>query len=478
VEHQVGELLDQSSVFSDAHELRGWDHTTDRMRPAHERLGTDDRAGVEIELRLEVEMQLLVLDRGAEIAEHRQSSRCPAIDLVAVDLHTEPLRLGVEHRDIGEPQWRALVEVVVDDGKSGAGGGDDLEPVEGDGTSHLANTVPREFEYFLPVGSVAGDGELVAGKACQHVVGPEHGGEPFGHQDEQVVAGVVAQGVIHFFETIEVEKDDEEQTVTAASGGRFVDRAFERRAVGEAREPVEPGFTLDALVEHPLAQAGGELFCEVLEPDDVVRLESPARSGASSDDEQADHAGFVAHRSDHHLRDRRPGRLDGAEFRAGHEYRSFRGDQCPPVRISGISGQLEAYETVNLEPRSVAVVEDDDGRTVGAKQLGRLDDRRSTTPRKTTTAMATSKMNMAALNAALNRGGRRIARITRITTMAPNSRAATAGPGARYTRLRANGISDVLSRVASELRVAWFTHGAIAGHQPWSTMGRSRQSRE
>jgi len=130
---------------------------------------------------------------------------------------------------------------------------------------------------------------------------------------------------------------------------------------------------------------------------------------------------------------------------------------------------------VNLEPRSEAVVEDDDGRTVGAKQLGRLDDRSSTTPRRTTTAMATSKMNMAALNAALNRGGRRIARIT---TMAPKNRAATAGPGARYTRLRANGISDVLSRVASELRVAWLTHGAIAGHQPWSTMGRSRQSRE
>ena len=64
---------------------------------------------------------------------------------------------------------------------------------------------------------------------------------------------------------------------------------------------------------------------------------------------------------------------------------------------------------------------------------------RATTPRKTTTAMATSKMNMAALNTALYSGGRRI---TKITIIAPINRAATAWPGARYTRLMANGISD------------------------------------
>src|SRR6056297_3050663 len=64
---------------------------------------------------------------------------------------------------------------------------------------------------------------------------------------------------------------------------------------------------------------------------------------------------------------------------------------------------------------------------------------RSTTPRKIVTAMATSNVNMAVLYAALYSGGRRI---SMITAMAPTTRAATAGPGARYTRDRASGISE------------------------------------
>ena len=288
VQHQVGELLDQSGVFGDAHELCCRDHTTDRMRPAHQRLCADHDAGVQVELRLEMEMQLLVLDCCTQIAQHRQAGRGPAIDFMAVHLHSEPLRLRVEHRDVGEPQGRAVIEIVFDDSQSGTGGDDDLEPVDRDGTTHLANTVPREFEHCFPVMSAADDGELVACEPCQHVVGIEHGGEPFGHLDEQIVAGLVPQGVVHFLEAIEVEHDDERlipATEVTLNSGHIDDRAFEGRAVRETGEPVEPSFSLDALVEHPLAQAHRELFGEVLEPNEVVGQESTACSGASSDDE-------------------------------------------------------------------------------------------------------------------------------------------------------------------------------------------------
>jgi hypothetical protein len=52
---------------------------------------------------------------------------------------------------------------------------------------------------------MAQDRELVARQSSQHVAGLEHGRHAVGELHKQVVAGVVAERVVDFFESIEVE---------------------------------------------------------------------------------------------------------------------------------------------------------------------------------------------------------------------------------------------------------------------------------
>ena len=119
-------------VLGDSHEVGRRHRATNGVRPSHERLGADDDAGAQVELGLVVEAQVLTLDRGAQVTEHRQPRRCPAIDLVAIRLDPEFLGLGVERRDVGAPDGDRRVDVVVDDGDADAGGDDQLEVVQGD----------------------------------------------------------------------------------------------------------------------------------------------------------------------------------------------------------------------------------------------------------------------------------------------------------------------------------------------------------
>ncbi len=51
--------------------------------------------------------------------------------------------------------------------------------------------------------------ELVAGEPSQEIAGLCHTGQSMGDFDEQLVAGVVTEGVVHLFEAVEVEHDDE-----------------------------------------------------------------------------------------------------------------------------------------------------------------------------------------------------------------------------------------------------------------------------
>ena len=262
-----------------------------RMGPADEGLGANDSAGVEIELRLEMQVELLVLDGGTQVAEHGEPSRSPPIDLVSVHLHAEALRLRIEHRDVRIAKRGAVVHVLVDHGETGARGDDDLETVQRDGASDVAYAGPRQFEHLLAVAALADDRKFVAGQTGQDVTGGEKTTHPLAGLDEQLVAGVMPERVVDFLEPVEVEHHDEEHLIDGAIRCDVLERALERDPVRQSRQSIQPSLTLDPLVEHALSQAGGELFGEVLEPYEVVRLETTAGPGSSGNDQQPDHAG-------------------------------------------------------------------------------------------------------------------------------------------------------------------------------------------
>ena len=213
-QHEVGELLDQPGVLGDPDELSRWHDATDGMGPTHERLRTDDRArGRGRASAGGATWSSSSLDCGAEIAEHRQTGGGAAIDLVAVHLDAEALRLGVEHGDVGIAQRSALFVVAVDHGDTGAGRHDDLEAVERDRPADVADALPGELHHLGMSRAMSDDGELVTGQACQNVVGAEHRRQALADLDEQFVAGVVAERVVDFLEPVEVDHDHEQQII-------------------------------------------------------------------------------------------------------------------------------------------------------------------------------------------------------------------------------------------------------------------------
>ena len=176
----------------------------------------------------------------------------------------------------------AVSVMVVDDGDADAGRDDQLEPVQRDRTGRLGEAgVRRTSIMSASVSRDADEGELVTGQPGQHVVGPLCTDHPAGELDEQLVAGVVAERVVHLLEAVEVEHHHEADTVARPILGDLGDLLFERRPVRQAGERILASLAFDPLVEQTLAEARRELFGEVLEPHDVVgrRTGAPRPNG-------------------------------------------------------------------------------------------------------------------------------------------------------------------------------------------------------
>jgi hypothetical protein len=91
-------------------------------------------------------------------------------------------------------------------------------------------------------GLVAGrqhDGELVAAQARQRVVGAQQLGEPRPDLLQDLVAGVMAQGVVEFLEAVEVDQQERELAAVLARGtDRSMESLHEVPSIGEARQVI------------------------------------------------------------------------------------------------------------------------------------------------------------------------------------------------------------------------------------------------
>src|SRR5581483_5462045 len=67
-QHPFADLNDEPAFFQNRDELRGQDHAARRMLPAKQRLGAARTLGLQLELRLVGEPELLALERPAQLA--------------------------------------------------------------------------------------------------------------------------------------------------------------------------------------------------------------------------------------------------------------------------------------------------------------------------------------------------------------------------------------------------------------------------
>jgi hypothetical protein len=195
------------------------------------------------------QLDLLPGDCASQLRFQFQSFRGGAVQFLGEELVVCPAeRLGVIHRGVGIAQQSvrggAVVREQADPDRRDRV---ELDAVQGVGCGQLVQKVGGH------VGSVARarntlehHHELVPAQACDGV-GLAHGREQaLTDLNQQVVAHLVAEGIVDVLETVEIEEQYRQRLgVAARVGDRLLQPRIEREAVGEPRQRIVVGQMLD-----------------------------------------------------------------------------------------------------------------------------------------------------------------------------------------------------------------------------------------
>ena len=164
---------------------------------------------LERDLGLEVQDELVVVERVAQLAQELEALGRVGVARGGVGLDVRSRALGLVHGHVGVAQERRDVLAVVGlqrDADRGAELDGDAADVERDGQravqarGHLADGAA--------MGHVGQDRELVAAEAGQDVVAAQQMAQARGDVDEQAVAVLVAHRVVDLLEAVEVDEHE------------------------------------------------------------------------------------------------------------------------------------------------------------------------------------------------------------------------------------------------------------------------------
>ena len=223
------------------------------MAPAHEPLDGDDAALVEVHERLVVELELVALERLAQVVlELEALDRAPAQRGVEELVAGSAVVAGARHRDVGVVHERlGAVPLPVGDGDADAGVDEDGMVAEHDRRDERVEQPLRDLDRpALARQPLAEHPELVAAHARERVAGGEQRREPLGELGQQLVAAIVAEELVDDLEAVEAQP--EHRDGAAVAGGereRVVDAVDEQRAVRQRGQRVVQCAVLGLLLE-------------------------------------------------------------------------------------------------------------------------------------------------------------------------------------------------------------------------------------
>jgi hypothetical protein len=231
------------------------------------KFGAEDAPAREIELRLVVHQELLLLQRVAQAILQRHAPLDHGVHVPRIELEAIPaLLLGVIHRRVG-----FLEEFFEVRGVAREGGDADARADGGGLTAELdrlaqdVHELARHRGGVELVGEVGQEhGELVAAEPRRRVRLPQAGSQAPRDPAQQPVAHGVPERVVDRLEAVEVhEQDGEPLTTPPRCGDRLGEAVVEERAVRQAGELVVRGQVPGALAgvvelqDHPVALERG-----------------------------------------------------------------------------------------------------------------------------------------------------------------------------------------------------------------------------
>ncbi len=268
-------------MLGDADELVRHDHAAVGCRPSHEGLRAAQLTRRQLDERLVVHLELAAVDGRTQLSDEREASRAVVVALGSIELHPDLVGLRRVHRDVCVAEEPDRVGVgTLRRGDADARRDLDVDVCDHVRAAELGQQAVGQSAQLLRRGRRAHDDrELVAAESCDEVVLAHHLGHPATGLDEEEVAVVVAERVVHVLEAIEV---DEEDRHLGAIGQQRVDRLLDDLSVGEPGEAVvrrkvlvARALRLEAVDELDVAERDGGVERERAEERDVVGVERP-----------------------------------------------------------------------------------------------------------------------------------------------------------------------------------------------------------
>src|SRR5450759_4268854 len=249
VQYPFANVEDEARFFGERNKLRGRDVAVPRQAPAQQRLGADDAAVSKVNLWLVANHELIALECAAQLALQHEPLNRRRIHLRRIERKgIAAVLLGVVHR-------RVRIADEVDDvfciarteRDADARRQEHLVLVQLKCAVHLRQYRAREVRYRAAIihirrQAVDEQRELIAREAAESRVLRQYARHALGENLEQPIAAIVAEGIVHLFETVHVEIQERHYMAAAhAARDRLLQEVVELHAVWQLRERVIAG---------------------------------------------------------------------------------------------------------------------------------------------------------------------------------------------------------------------------------------------
>ena len=257
------------------------------VRPANQRLSTGDAPVACRHLRLQVDVELLLLERRACGEVQVPAPGCILVELGRVPDDAELVALRLVHGRVGTVQEAgAVVALVRPPSRPEAGADLEGDPAElHTARERLVDLQDPFVQVELAVRGSVGEQhrELVTAEPGDHVGRPGGARQAAGDLDEELVAHLVTERVVDLLEAVEIDHDHRTAALVVGEARRQGD--LEAEPVRQAGQRIVLGLRLEFLDQVVVGQAGAQGVGERPEQPDLVGAEVVAHPEPVGDEE-------------------------------------------------------------------------------------------------------------------------------------------------------------------------------------------------